>query len=195
MKVILTSKGFENIKVFNKIKKQLNIEIDKVRMLVIPIARKGRYNKEKYMKDYIELGFKEENVYFFDDEHPQEFDDLDIDIIYVCGGNTFELKHYLKKSGFEKNIYSYLNKGVTYIGASAGSHIATKSIKHVLEFDENTINEKDMSGLNLYDGILICHYDSNRREYYNKLIAENEKVETLTDDEIMYLNDNEWIKE
>lgn len=97
MKVILTSKGFENIKVFNKIKKQLNIEIDKVRMLVIPIARKGRYNKEKYMKDYIELGFKEENVYFFDDEHPQEFEDLDIDIIYVCGGNTFELKHYLKK--------------------------------------------------------------------------------------------------
>ena len=81
------------------------------------------------------------------------------------------------------------------IKASAGSHIATKSIKHVLEFDENTINEKDMSGLKLYDGILICHYDSNRREYYNKLIAENEKVETLTDDEIMYLNDNEWIKE
>lgn len=51
-----------------------------------------------------------------------------------------------------------------------------------------------MSGLNLYDGILICHYDSSRREYYNKLIEKNEKVETLTDDEIMYLNDNAWIK-
>lgn len=195
MKVILTSKGFENESVFNKIISKINIEINKIRMLVIPIARKNEYKKEKYMRDYLELGFKEENVYFFDDENPQKFENLDIDVIYVCGGNTFTLKHYLKKSGFEKNIYDYLNKGVTYIGASAGSHIATNNIEHVLKFDENTINETDMSGLNLYDGILICHYGLDREEIYVELLKNNKKVETLTDDEIIYFENNKWIKE
>lgn len=195
MKVILTSKGFENENVFNKIISKLNKEIKEIRMLVIPIARKYEYKKEKYMRDYIKLGFNEANVYFFDDENPQEFENLDIDIIFVCGGNTFTLKHYLKKSKFENNIYDYLSKGVTYVGASAGSHIATNSIEHVLKFDENTINEKDMSGLNLYDGILICHYDFNKEEIYNELLKENKKVETLTDEEILYLENNKWIKE
>lgn len=194
MNVILTSKGFENKSVFNKIMSIINIDIKKVRMLVIPIARKNEYKKEKYLKDYIELGFKKENIYFFDDENSQKFKDLDIDIIYVCGGNTFTLKHYLKKSGFERYIYNYLSKGVTYIGASAGSHIATNSIEHVVKFDKNTVNEKDMSGLNLYDGILICHYGEDRKEVYLELVKKYKKVETLTDEEIMYLANNKWIK-
>ena len=63
MNVILTSKGFENKSVFNKIMSIINIDIKKVRMLVIPIARKNEYKKEKYLKDYIELGFKKENIF------------------------------------------------------------------------------------------------------------------------------------
>lgn len=195
MKVILTSKGFESEIVFDKIINKLDKNINEIKMLVIPIARKNIYIKEKYMEDYISLGFKKENVYFFDDENPKEYENLDIDVIYVCGGNTFTLKYYLKKSKFEKIIYEYLNKGVTYIGASAGTHIATNSIEHVLNFDENIIKETDMSGLNLYDGILICHYDLNRKKIYIELLKKYKKVDTLTDDEIIYLDNNKWIKE
>lgn len=110
MKVILTSKGFENKLVFNKIMNLINIDIKEIRMLVIPTARKNEYKKEKYIKDYIELGFRKENIYFFDDEKSSQFSNLNIDIIYVCGGNTFVLKHYLKRSRFEKSIYNYLKK-------------------------------------------------------------------------------------
>ena len=73
---------------------------------------------------------------FFDDDNIEKYIDLDIDMIFVCGGNTFTLKHYLEK-------------GVIYLGASAGSHLATKSIEHVTTFDENNVKETNMRGLGL----------------------------------------------
>ena len=51
-----------------KIKKILNKSFDRIKMLVIPIARKYEYKKKKYLEDYISIGFKEENIYFFNDE-------------------------------------------------------------------------------------------------------------------------------
>ena len=77
-------------------------------MLVIPTARKNEYNKEKYMLDYINLGFVSDNIIFFNDENPNSYKNLDIDLIYVCGGNTFLLQKYLKKSGFNEEIRNTL---------------------------------------------------------------------------------------
>lgn len=52
-----------------------------------------------------------------------------------------------------------------------------------------------MSGLNLYEGILVCHYCKEREKIYKELLKENRKVETLTDNEILYLKDDKWLKE
>lgn len=196
MKVILTSKGFENEITLKKIMDKIEKKIEDIRMLVIPTARKYEYKQDKYLKDYIELGFKEENIVFFDDDNIEKYIDLDIDMIFVCGGNTFILKHYLEKSGFIKYIYDYLEKGVIYLGASAGSHLATESIKHVIAFDENNVKETNMKGLGLLKGILICHYDKNRENIYLSLKEKwNDRIITLTDEEIIYLKDDKWIKE
>lgn len=108
MNIILTSTGFENTKALDKIKKIINIPFENLKMLVIPTARKYEYRKEKYLKDYIDLGFKKENVYFFDDEKPDLYRNLHIDLLYVCGGNTFLLKDCLQKSNFEKDIITYV---------------------------------------------------------------------------------------
>lgn len=108
MKVILTSTGFENEESLNKIKQIIEIPFNQIKMLVIPVARKFEYNKEKYTNDYIKLGFKKENIYFFDDDKPELYTNLNIDLIYVCGGNTFLLKKCLKESDFEKNIIEYV---------------------------------------------------------------------------------------
>ena len=51
-----------------------------------------------------------------------------------------------------------------------------------------------MSGLNLYDGILVCHYGTDREDIYRELLKENKKVETLSDDELLYLKNGIWIK-
>lgn len=110
MNIILTSKGFENIESLNKIKKIITISFDKIKMLVIPIARKYEYKQDKYLEDYIKLGFKKENIYFFNDENPNLYRNLKIDLIYICGGNTFKLKYLLKKSNFEKDIKKYIKQ-------------------------------------------------------------------------------------
>lgn len=110
MNIILTSTGFELEKVVEKIKSILNKPFETIRMLVIPQARKYVYNKEKYISDYVKIGFKESNIIMFDDENPDKYKDLDIDLIYVCGGNTFLLQECILKSGFDTVIKEYINK-------------------------------------------------------------------------------------
>lgn len=64
MNVILTSTGFENETTLKKITRIINKTFENIRMLVVPVARKNEYSQEKYLKDYIDLGFKKENIYF-----------------------------------------------------------------------------------------------------------------------------------
>ncbi len=110
MNIILTSNGFETEEVIEKIKSILNKPFEDIRMLVIPQARKYVYNKEKYISDYVKIGFKESNIIMFDDENSGDYKDLDIDLVYVCGGNTFLLQECILKSGFDTVIKDFVNK-------------------------------------------------------------------------------------
>lgn len=109
IKIILTSTGFILEEVVIKIKKIINKPFENIKMLVIPQARKYKYNAEKYIQDYIKLGFKQENIYMFNDAKAEQYKNLNIDMLYVCGGNTFLLKECLEKSGFYEEIRQYVN--------------------------------------------------------------------------------------
>ena len=83
-------------------------------------------------------------------------------------------------------IIIIINNGIIYIGRSAGAHIATNNIKHVLEFDSNDIGTNDYDGLGLVDCILVCHYDTERKNCYDRLINESGyNVYSLTNQEIL----------
>lgn len=82
------------------------------------------------------------------------------DVIYVQGGNTFYLLKYIRESGFDKVIKDLINKGVIYIGVSAGSIVAGPTIetagwKHV---DRNEVGLKDLTGMNLVPFNVFVHY-------------------------------------
>lgn len=187
MNIILTSTGFMYETVTNKIKNLINKPFSEIKMLVIPTARKFEYIQEEYIQDYLRLGFKADNIIFFNDEHANDYANLDIDLIYVCGGNTFLLQKYLTDTNFDIKIKKYIQKGVIYLGASAGTHIATSSIKHVSYFDSNDVNVINYNTLNILDGIVICHYDETREELYNKLTEENDyPVYTLSNYELLH---------
>ena len=193
-RVILTSTGFTNDEVTYKIKKILHISFEETKVLIIPTARKGIFNKEKYIDSFLNVGFKYENLVFFDDEEVDLFKDLDIDMIYVCGGNTFWLQKYIRESNFDNEIKKYVKNGVVYVGASAGSHFATENIEHVSYFDENDVRIRNFEGLKLIDGILICHYDETREKIYEMLMKENKKVYTLSDTDVLYTDSGEIYK-
>ena len=77
------------------------------------------------------------------------------------------------------------------MGGSCGAHIASSNVKHVLYVDKNEVKLEDLEGLNLFDGIIIPHYDREREKIYNKLIKEKKyKVYPLTNDGTLIVEDN-----
>ena len=84
---------------------------------------------------------------------------------------------------------------MVYIGASAGTHIATSSIEHIKFFDDNYLNLNEYEGLKIYNGIIICHYDASREKIFMKLKRTSKyKIETLTDDELLFFKNGVWEK-
>ena len=190
MKLLLTSKAFGNDIINEKIRNSLEIDIANAKVLFIPTALGGLYGYEKYLPQIIDFGFKEENIIIFNENEADKYKNLDIDVIYTCGGNTFTLLKLFKESGFVEELINYINKGVIYIGRSAGSHLLTKNIEHVLAFDDNDIGLEDYNGLGVFDGVLICHYNEEREQIYQELIRKNGyNVYTLTNDELLLVDE------
>lgn len=190
MKLILSSCDFRNEKSQQVIMDNLPYPIDKCKLLFIPNekATAEAILSSVYYDRMQEFGFKKENVYVFDHNNPDEFRNLDIDVIYISGGNTFGTLDKIRKCNFDKDIINYIKSGVVYIGGSAGAHIASKDIKHVEKYDENNVGITDYSGLGLFNGMLICHYTDERKSDFEKLSANSEcNVYALTDEDSLVL--------
>lgn len=191
MKLILTSKDFLNEKSKTMIIKNLDKKIDDCKILFIPPASSSEEEimGDKYYKRLEKDGFKKENIYILNYKNINSSKKLNIDAIYVGGGNTFELLKKLKDTHFDKEIIKYVKKDVIYIGGSAGTHIVTANIKHVLPFDDNKVGLTDFDGLGLFDGIIFCHYTKNRKNYYEQAKKEgNYNVHKLTDEETFIID-------
>lgn len=185
MKLILTSTDFLTDNSRNKILSELK-DVSKCKILYIPNenATIEKIKSTKYYDRLQEYGFKRENISVFNYKEPNKFKNLDIDAIYIGGGNTFSMLKILKDTKFDKEIIKYVKNGVTYIGGSAGAHIVTKNIEHVLPFDSNSVELNDYNGLGLFDGILFCHYTDDRKKYVDACKKRNKyNVSILRDDE------------
>lgn len=185
MKIILSSTGFASPASAEKIKNELGDSMSELKVLFIPCAIVLPTRRGKFFSMMKKAGFERENTYVFESEKPELYKNLDIDLIYVCGGNTFLLVDKIKKSGFGDEIKKYIENGVTYVGASAGVHLVGKSIEHLLPFDENITNTEDFSSLGIIDGIYYCHYGAEREKYYNIAVREGKyNVGKLGNDDV-----------
>lgn len=192
MHLILSSCDFRNENSRKCIIDNLRIPIDECKLLYIPNEKAtiNLIHSDFYVKRVQEFGFKKENIFIFNYYDAKSYIDLQIDAIYISGGNTHLTLDRLKKCGFDKEIIRYVNEGVTYIGGSAGAHIASKDIEHVIAFDGNETGITDFGGLGLYDGILICHYTENRKKnYVDALLGNKYNVTILTDNDSIVINE------
>lgn len=191
MKLILSSCDFSNETSKKTIIENLDKPISECRVLFIPNEKADSYliAGGLYHERVSAFGFKRENIFVFDHSRADDFKNLNIDCIYVSGGNTFGTMEKIKNSGFDEVIVKYVNSGVIYIGGSAGAHIATKNIEHVQRYDSNDVYLADFRGLGLFDGILVCHYSYLRKYDFDTLCRESEyKVFYMTDDDsIVYV--------
>lgn len=186
MKLILSSCDFRNEKSKKTIIDNLSKPIDQCKLLFIPNekAMHEAIHSEKYFLRMQEFGFTKDNIAVFDYYNEQQFINLDLDIIYISGGNTFATLKRIKDCGFDKEIIRYVRSGVLYIGGSAGAHIATQSVAHIAAFDPIPDGMTDFKGLGLFDGIIFCHYTEEHKALYDKLKSEGKyKVFALRDED------------
>ena len=100
-------------------------------------------------------------VSFVDFDADESLDD-DVDLIYVCGGNTFHLLGSIQKSDapIREQIIAMCSRGGLYIGSSAGAVIACPHIAAAGEVhpDRNTDGITDLSAFHFVSCHIIPHY-------------------------------------
>ena len=193
MKLILSSCDFGNPTSARFISDNLCKPISECKVLYFPNEKvtPERIKSGKYEARVAAFGFQRKNIYVANYFEPSPYFNLDIDVIYISGGNTFGTLKLIRDSGFDKAIIDYVHRGIIYIGGSAGAHIATADIAHVAKYDKDTFALTDFSGLGLYNGILICHYTEDRKEDFEKLMASSSYVvRSLSDAESIVVKDD-----
>lgn len=195
-RLFLASSGLEYIKTF------VGKDPSQVKMLFIPTA--GNLDDDVWWIDkdrdvlgkmgfqIIELDIAKESL-----EKAEEALQ-NTDIVYVAGGNTFYLLKQLRDTGFDKLLTKYVENGILYAGASAGSLIAGLDIKPVATIDEPEKVEKldSTKGLGWVDIVPIPHYDMATRtkaiDDIKKKYKDEFEIVLLTDDDAIVVEGGNW---
>lgn len=159
--IVLTSSGFSNPKFMEIVKKYFKGDLDDKKVSIITTASEDKEKNEFAVSAFSqlkEMGFV--NVIFFDIEKQNPNELLDSDVIYVNGGNTYNLLYWTRQSGFDIVVKEFLQKGGFYIGVSAGSIIAGPSIEllNYTKGDTNEVGLTDFSAIGLTDKAIVPHY-------------------------------------
>lgn len=112
----------------------------------------------------------------------------DIDAVYVKGGNSFCLLNAMRKSGFDQLVNKLLDRGVIYIGESAGAYVACPTIEmaHWKHQDRDIVGLDDLTGLGIVPFLVSVHYTDELKtvlapyieacKYDVKLLRDNELI-------------------
>jgi dipeptidase E len=89
------------------------------------------------------------------------------DAIHMAGGNTFYFLHHLRKMKLLPQLRAFAERGGVLTGLSAGAIMMTENIEMAAypEFDrdENIVNIKNLSSLNLVDFLFFPHFRNSSR--------------------------------
>lgn len=118
---------------------------------------------EKDKQSLYDCGIKNIENVDLKDKKPGELEKIlaDKDIIFVEGGNTFYLLHWVRRSGFDKVLLKFLEKGGLYVGVSAGSYIACPTIEQATwkHQDRNRVGMTDFTALHLVPFLITAHFE------------------------------------
>jgi len=196
-KLLLSSNGAF---VIEKGLKLLFDDVSKIKLAYVTTAGKASRNREylgihkklleKAGYDYEELDIEGKN----EDELMEILKNKNA--VYVEGGNTFYLLKAVRESGFDRVIKKLIEKGVAYIGSSAGSYIACPTIevstwKKPGE-EKSRFGVTDLTAMNLVPFLLKVHYAPEQAELLKEKILEARyETKILKDGQaILVLGDN-----
>jgi len=200
MKLLLTSCGWEyNPKIGKEFLRLIGKEPAEVKIFLVTTADKKDEDWKwvlRQVRMITKLGIKEKNIKIFSLDRKAVKNELaDIDVVYVCGGNTFLYLHGIRKTGLDKAISKFVKKGGLYYGISAGSILAGPDIAFIAPLDDpgvvralSTVKVTHTKGLGLTDIAIAPHY--NNKEYISVIDRFQEKSKFP----IMPLTDTQALK-
>lgn len=200
MKLLLTSAGLSNKSIISAFLELAGKSFTELNLAFIPTAanvEKG--DKSWFIDDLINLknlGFKSIDIVdisaMSQDIWKPRLEQAEI--LYFEGGNTFHLMHWVEKSGL-KELLPEMLKTKVYVGVSAGSMVACKSLdlstSERLYSEEIMEHEKD-EGLGFLDVLIRPHLNS---PYFPDVNLENlEKMSKEFPETFYAIDDNTAIK-
>lgn len=150
----------------------------------IPKINESRLEKnlqwqESWKKEYEEKGFEVTIVDLKKDPDWIKEELSKVDVIDVCGGDTNWLREWTRVSKLDTYFKDLLEKGVVYIGTSAGTCLATPSFG----LGWWTPDSKETHvGLTLVDFCIAVHQkEGDERTSEDKIIENREKIREFID--------------
>ncbi|HNX10581.1 MAG TPA: Type 1 glutamine amidotransferase-like domain-containing protein [bacterium] len=191
MKLFLTSTGLENEDISSRFEMSFLPKKPKdLSFLVISIqdSEQDAVYLEKTLSEIRNTGAQDIDVFKLGNEKFST--DKEYDVIFVCGGNTFDYLDRVRKTGLDKFIVDFAKKeNSTYVGVSAGSVLAGPDIEIAgwgSEGDQNNIKLQNFEGLRLTDFVISPHY---RKE----LKSELDEFKKRTEHQIIEIEDNQAV--
>lgn len=138
-----------------EIKKLLGNNIQSV--LFVPYARPSGMTHDEYTKiaqsRFKKMGYQLSGIHEHDD--PVKAVE-NAEALFIGGGNTYVLLDGIYKAGIIETVRKRVKNGMPYIGTSAGSNVATKSIKTTN--DMPILYPPSFDALNLVNFNINPHY-------------------------------------
>lgn len=137
-KILLTSAGFENIRIKEAFLQLAEKEPSKIKALWIPVAAVSEEAKTRLPKcwgDLINAGIPAENISIYDCDREMPYEELkEFDVVYFCGGSPKHLVKKIHESKFDRPLCRFIENGGIYVGVSAGSMVAAENLADGLGF-------------------------------------------------------------
>lgn len=174
--------------------------LNKLKWAHITTAQKGTQNKEYILRhqrrmDDLEWDYEEIDI---EGKTQTELKNLlkDKDIVYVEGGSSFYLLKAIRESGFDKIVKELIDKGIPYVGTSAGSYVACPTIematwKHQDKYDHCGIT--DFSAMNIVPFLVTAHYNPEYKEKIKEGMAKSKySTRILKDGQAILVKDDTY---
>ncbi len=124
------------------------------------------------------------------------------DILWVAGGYTGYLLYWMRRSGLVNVLSQFLEKGLIYVGSSAGSMACSTSQKASNWYlREPEPGAECIPGLGLIDFEIYPHYDESLLPDIKKLwthgklaLLKDGEVITKVDHQITWLGEQRWLE-
>lgn len=124
----------------------------------------------------------------------------DKDVVFVQGGNNFHLLKQMQGCNFREVIRRAFERGVLYIGESAGAIVCSNDISAQRYMSGDALAQvgelDDYRGLGLVNFLIKPHWNREgvKREKFSRFLRENPEAFYSIEQPIICLNDNQLVR-